>query len=234
MKEFLSQVNQEVEYINILQNPEGMKELLSLGLRTVPVVAIDDNYVHALNLEDVAEFIGHYIEKRIKLPPEELIEKLDFILAATKRYYNQIPWDKENDQIVEGRDRVVKHLIYHIFNLGELFVETCNGKEFTYDSQYNEIPETMTTKRQIIEYGDEVRDLIKSWWNEYKGTYEDQVDTYYGKQSLHEFLERITWHIAQHVRQVINFLIRNGIKPEKPLTEEDLAGLPIPKNITDK
>jgi hypothetical protein len=60
------------------------------------------------------------------------------------------------------------------------------------------------------------------------------VKTYWGPQSLHEVLERTTWHSCQHVRQVMMILETLGIPPDHPLTQADLAGLPLPEKVWDE
>jgi hypothetical protein len=57
------------------------------------------------------------------------------------------------------------------------------------------------------------------------------VNTYYGERSLHELLERCTWHSAQHARQIIAVLERLGIEPDRRLTAADYAGLPMPAGL---
>ena len=56
-------------------------------------------------------------------------------------------------------------------------------------------------------------------------------NTYYGKQPMHVVFERSTWHSAQHGRQLVHVLERYGIKPNQPLTADDLAGLPLPERL---
>jgi hypothetical protein len=43
--------------------------------------------------------------------------------------------------------------------------------------------------------------------------------------------ERVTWHSAQHCRQLVAVLERVGIQPDGPLTASDLAGLPLPERL---
>jgi len=50
-------------------------------------------------------------------------------------------------------------------------------------------------------------------------------------QPLHLLYERSTWHSAQHTRQLAAVLERFNITPDKPLTKEDLAGLPLPERL---
>jgi len=54
-----------------------------------------------------------------------------------------------------------------------------------------------------------------AWWSRH-GTaadFEASADVYYGKQSLHEFLERTAWHAGQHARQLQLVLTSLGIAP---------------------
>jgi hypothetical protein len=54
---------------------------------------------------------------------------------------------------------------------------------------------------------------------------------FYGVHSTHSFLERSTWHSAQHTRQLLWWSKEIDIPVEQELTEELLAGLPVPKGI---
>ena len=56
---------------------------------------------------------------------------------------------------------------------------------------------------------------------------------YYGDVSLHEYLERTTWHSAQHVRQLVMVLGTLGIEPDRPPASETFAGLPMPDKVWD-
>src|SRR6266511_4492647 len=60
---------------------------------------------------------------------------------------------------------------------------------------------------------------------------EGTVNTYYGPQSTHDFMERTTWHAAQHLRQIYWFLEQMGVKADAPLTDADLDGLPFPNEV---
>jgi hypothetical protein len=57
------------------------------------------------------------------------------------------------------------------------------------------------------------------------------VKTTTGVQSLREFLERQTWHSAQHIRQLAWRLEQMNIEPDRPPNAEELAGLPIPQAV---
>src|SRR5437773_2107306 len=57
------------------------------------------------------------------------------------------------------------------------------------------------------------------------------ASTYYGPQPAHEFLERTTWHCAQHLRQLHHLFDRIGLSPPAPLDASLLARLPLPESI---
>jgi len=59
------------------------------------------------------------------------------------------------------------------------------------------------------------------------------LETYYGPQSLHELLERTTWHSGQHVRQYMMLLEKEGVTHHRPLVASDFAKLPMPQNVWD-
>jgi hypothetical protein len=54
---------------------------------------------------------------------------------------------------------------------------------------------------------------------------------FYGEHPLHQFLERSTWHSAQHTRQLIALLSEQGIELPMRLTDKDYEGLPMPKGL---
>ena len=58
------------------------------------------------------------------------------------------------------------------------------------------------------------------------------VSTHYGPQSAHDFMERTTWHAAQHLRQIYWFLERMGGRADAPLADADLDGLPLPRDVS--
>ena len=61
------------------------------------------------------------------------------------------------------------------------------------------------------------------------------VSTYYGPQSAPEFMERTTWHSAQHLRQIYWFLDEIGVAKDAPvgfaLRLLAQAGRPMPCNL---
>jgi len=57
------------------------------------------------------------------------------------------------------------------------------------------------------------------------------ISTYYGERPLHDVLDRTAWHAAQHTRQLMLMLESSGMAPDRPLTGDDLRGLPVPDEV---
>ena len=217
-----------------MNDPAGQAQLLKLGVRTVPVLARDDQYIFCQNLEDVAEFVGLQGTGHTPLPPAALIAKWTVVLRAAQRYIRQIPNERLNERAIDNRDRSIRLLGHHIFRIGEAFLETAiDGVE--YWVQLANVPPqdgTYTTGDEIVSYGNSVIERIENWWIRLDDkSCQQKVKTFYGTPPMHQLFERSTWHSAQHTRQMIAVLERFGIEPDGRLTPEDLAGLPLPEGI---
>lgn len=220
----------------MVNDPAAKERLLRLGVRTVPVLARNDQYIFCQNLEDVAEFVGLQGTGHTPLPPEGLLAKWITVLRAAQRYIRQIPNDRLNDRAIDNRDRSIRLLSHHIFRIGEAFLETAiDGVEY-WVQLANVPPEegTYTTGAELASYGNGVIERIENWWTQLDDkSCQQKVRTFYGTPPMHQLLERSTWHSAQHARQMIAVLERFGIEPDGRLTIEDLAGLPLPEGVWD-
>ena len=204
-------------------------------MRNVPVVARGDQFVFGQNLEDVAEFVGlQGGTGHTPLPPEQLIGKWLNVLRAAQRYLRQMPDARLNELVIDNRPRSIRLMGHHVFRIGEAYLETAvDGVE--YATQLANVPPkdgTFTTGEEIARYGDTVIARLEKWWKELSDkSCQQKVKTFFGMQPLHLLYERSTWHSAQHTRQLAAVLERFNITPDKPLTKEDLAGLPLPERL---
>jgi hypothetical protein len=233
LKEFLSVRGIVFDSINVLEDPAGLAELRRLGARSVPVLSRGDDYVFAQNIGHVVKFLGLNEATGPVLSPDQLVARIDLILTAAARLIPQMP-DAHLATEVPNRPRAYKVLAHHIFQIQEVFLETANGATLTYEGLAKPPVEAMRTFADIAVFGEGVRDRLLAWWAaKADKSGKETVQTYYGPQTLHETLERATWHSGQHVRQWIMLLGMAGITPERPLTPEDYAGLPMPMNAWD-
>ena len=210
-----------------------MAELRRLGARSVPVVARGERFVFAQLIGDVVAFLGLDEKTGPALSPAELAGRLDTILAAAQRYTRQMPQESLERQL-PNRPRSYRVLLHHVFQIPNAFVDAMQGGALTYENMVAEPPADLRSTEAIAAFGERVRRRVSDWWSrlaDRSGT--QRVDTYYGRQPMHEVLERTTWHSTQHVRQVMSLLEQQGIVPDGPLTESDLKGLPLPQKLWD-
>ena len=210
--------------------------MLSLGVQTVPVLAKGGQYIFCQNLEDVAEFVGLQGTGHTPLPPAMLVEKWLAVLRAAQRYIRQIPNPRLGERAIDNRDRSIRLLSHHIFRIGEAFLETAIDDVEYWANNANVPPQdgTCTTGDEIVAYGDGIIERIKNWWAQLDDkSCQQKVKTFYGTPPMHQLFERSTWHSAQHTRQMIAVLERFGIDPDRRLSADDLAGLPLPERIWD-
>ena len=233
-KEFLTRHGVDYESINVHGNEAGMQALRELGARSVPVVARGGKFVFAQSLADVVRFLELDIRLHDKLGPQELVDKLDLVLAAATRYVRQIPADKL-EQPFRNRNRPIRMLAHHVFRIPEAFVEAMrDGRELTYELIMQPPGDELRTTEDLARYGESVRAAVRQWWQGYPDKSCGQtMETYFGRHRVHEVLERSAWHPAQHARQLMLLLDELGIEPDVRLTGEDLAGLPLPEKAWD-
>jgi hypothetical protein len=232
VKEFLSQLGVQYESIDVAARPEAMAELAEMGVRSVPVVARGKAFTFAQALEDVSRFVGR--EAAIeRLPPEVLMDKWLTVLAAAQRHVVQLPADRLNERATPGRDRSIRELGYHTFQIGDAFLKVVeDGLEDWTTVANAAAPAHVTSTEQIRAFGADVAERLAVWWDALADqSCRQPLKLYYGTHPLHQFLERSTWHSAQHARQIIAILEAAGIAPDGPLTAADYAGLPMPAGL---
>jgi glutaredoxin/uncharacterized damage-inducible protein DinB len=232
VKEYLTQQGVAFESIDVAARPEAMKDLLAFGVKTVPVVARGGEFVFAQALEDVSRFIGRKFASK-RLPPQELVDKWLTVLRAAQRHVQQLPATRLAERAVHSRDRSIRDLAYHVYQVPDAFLQAVeNGLEDLTTTYNAPPPASVVSTRDIQKYGESVTARIERWWSQLPDkSCRQKVKTYYGERSLHELLERCTWHSAQHARQIASVLERLQLKPDGPLSAKDYAGLPMPQGL---
>ncbi len=202
----------------------------------VPVVTRGDAWANGQILRDVADIAGIDLGEEKILPPEELVRRINLVLTAEQRLFGQMPEDKMQGE-VPGRPRTFANLAWHTFNVVDAWLElVVDGTPLVNGAYNRNAPKDKARKADILAYGADVQTRFNAWW-EQQGQYLDyseHADVYYGEQSLHDFLERTTWHSGQHCRQMAMILETFiGIAPKDPLGPEVWAGLPMPEKVWD-
>jgi len=232
VKEFLTGLGVEYQSVNVSAEPEAMQELAALGVRSVPVVTRGQDYVFAQALEDVSRFVGRELHVK-RLPPDELVRRWLHVLEAAQRHALQIPASCLHGRATPGRDRSVRDLAYHVYQIPEAFLRAVEDGVEDLGAVYNAPPpESVKTGADIAAFGAAVAGRVDAWWRDLPDkSARQKVRTYYGERPLHELLERCTWHSAQHAKQIIVVLEEAGVKVDRPLAKQDYAGLPMPEGL---
>jgi len=232
-KEFLAKHGVAFESVNIAADPTGMAQLQALGARSVPIVARAGRFVYAQSLADVATFLAMDVRPDARLAPEVLVERVNIVVAAAMRYVRQMS-DAELDGPFRNSWAPPRGLAHHVFRIVEAFLDAVETpEELTYESTMRGTHE-VGPGQDVIAYGEAVLSRFNAWWAACGDrSARARMATYWGEQSIHEVLERTTWHSAQHTRQLIVVLDSLGRPVDGRLSAADLQGLPLPEKAWD-
>ena len=221
--------------IDVLNDAGGRELLLNkYGLRKVPVLAKGDKYAMGQMLDPFAKMAGLPMPGADRLSPEHLYRKYELVFAAAQRFARQFPAARFRERVIPHREREIRTLCYHVFRIGEAFLETWDGAEYSVKIADNEPPASMQSGDDVARYGAGVWQRYEKWWSglaDKDRTLSRVLKTYYGDTVAHMVFERVTWHSAQHCRQLVAVLDGMGIQADGPLTPADLAGLPMPDRL---
>lgn len=217
--------------MNVLEDPNGLAELQKLGLRTVPVLSRGDKFIFGQNTQQIIDFLGLKEDGGPKLSVEELHGRLDKFMGAALELIPLMPADRLGIH-VPGRPRSYRTLSFHLFRVVDAFVGTSEGITLVKE-MFAEEPAGDAGTAELVSYGTKVRQRVGNWWKQGDHAANKKLETYYGPQTLHELLERTTWHCGQHVRQYMMLLEKEGVAYRRPLVDSDFAKLPMPQNVWD-
>jgi len=206
-----------------------MQDLAGHGVRSVPAVITGGRAFYGWNPAGLAEFMGVAYAVPERLSPGELAERLDRILEAALRAMGQVP-PEHLGMMAPDRARSVRDLGYHVFRISLAYRQALEQNYLPKEWLQEGAPPDIPDGPAIAQYGRKVREQMAEWLARPEGC-RGTVMTYYGPQTAHELLERTAWHAAQHLRQLYLFLERMGVTPDRPLTDDDYQGLPLPKEI---
>jgi glutaredoxin len=231
-REFLRERGIEFESINVREDTAGMARLTRLGVRTVPVVARGSSFVLAQDLDEVARFVGLTIE-RDRLPVEVLAARIPRLLDCAAAMTRQLP-DTALDSPLPGRKRTNLDLAYHVPQIVVALLDAVAGGCLTYEHFNRKPPDRLTTAEDAATAAERVARSFGQWWLANAGALPLTLDTYYGIQPFDAVLERTTWHVAQHVRQLELLLHTLGVETQvAQLPVELLDRLPLPRDAWD-
>ncbi len=200
-------------------------------MRSVPVLARGKRFTFAQSTKQIVDFLGLDERSAPELPPDELARRLDKFMGAALELIPQMPQERLGTH-VPGRPRSYRTLAFHLFRVVDAFLEATEGMTLEKRA-FVEEPPTDADSDGLVEHGVAVRRRFDEWWRTGDTRPERMLPTYYGPQTLHELLERTTWHCGQHVRQWMMLLEKEGVSFSRPLGGDDFAQLPMPRSVWD-
>ncbi len=231
-KEFLRSRGIEFVSVNVRESPGALESLAALGIRSVPAVVRNGSFVLGQDLDEVARFVGVRLE-RMRLPAAVLADRLPRLLDAAAALTRRIPDDALTTSL-PGRKRTYLDLAYHVAQVVVALLDAAAGGALTFEHFNRKPPAGITTATDAAQAIERVARSFGQWWAANGRSPPAALDTYYGLQAFDVALERTTWHVAQHVRQLEYVVQRLGADGASPLPGSGLLeGLPLPEDVWD-
>ncbi|MCO5066353.1 MAG: DinB family protein [Rhizobiaceae bacterium] len=233
LKEFLTELEVPFESVNVLTDAQGRTDLAALGARSLPVLSRGKSFVFGQSLSQVSEFVGKKPDLDQSLSAQKLMERWFYFLDVARGLIEAIPADKLAYQPVPGRERTIRGLSYHIYQIPDAFLQTVQEGVEDWGRVANlRVSDNVVSSQDIIRYADSVIARLHAFWDGLDDkSCKWTVKTFYGVRPAHELLERQTWHSAQHIRQLQALLDEFDIKLAMPVDPNAYKGLPMPKGL---
>jgi glutaredoxin len=247
--------------IDVTSDRSALEELKTRGIRGLPVVTVGERHVLGLDLAQVDALIGS-ADVLVELSGGELVARATRLLAAAARFAYQLPTAHYEDPC-PGMENVTTPFVLaggHVLVLsdGSPYVPhgtflgifrhiVCHGEKFRHfvqepDDDYSDSglyaqfgePLPSRSVNQLAELAQTIARDIQQWWQDTGGRdLEHPLATFLGPQTLRQMLQRETYSLTQHTRQLMDVLRRLGIEPDGPIGEREFAGLSIPAGVWD-
>jgi glutaredoxin len=230
-REFLRAHGIAFESVNVLADAGAQERLARLGVKSVPVVARGEQYVLGQDLDEVARFVGVALE-RVRLAVPVLVARLLALLDIAAHYTERLPAASLQTHL-PGRARSYLDLAYHIPQIVVGLLDAALGGRLTFEHFERTPPAHIRTGVDAARLTRSVSHALAVWWAGSQTRLPAQLDTYYGLQPLQGVLERTTWHVAQHTRQLERVLELLGVTDSPALPQSLLEHLPLPADAWD-
>ena len=200
-------------------------------MRSVPVLSRGAKYTFGQSTKQIVDFLGLDEKSGPELSTDELAARVDKFMTAALELIPLMPADRL-DIHVPGRPRSYRSLAFHLFRVVQAFLDANEGTTLV-QAMFREEPAQDAGTADLVAYGTGIRQRFRDWWKAGDTAAAKSLSTYYGPQSLHELMERTTWHCGQHVRQYMMLLEKEGVSHSQPLLPADFARLPMPQKVWD-
>ena len=236
LKEYLTGKGVSYRSVNVLADAQGMADLVRLGVRRVPILARGSEWCDGLVLSEINALAGIGKSTELKLTPLTLSVKVRAILNVLSSYVRQIP-EQRLAEMLPNRARSFGGLACHVAEIVHYFLQVVEHDHVLVFEDYDHpLPHQYASPDSLVAFSESVATAFERWASQDLPAMDmsQTVDLYYGAQSLHDFLERTTWHAGQHLRQLELVLrMKIGVEPIPALDSRIFEGLPMPKAVWD-
>jgi len=228
-KEFVENLGMPFESKNVAEDSEAMDEIVAAGLQGIPVVRKGNRFVYAQYIDSVVQLFG-LPATRARLSKEQLLERWENVLQKARQIIANFSEATLDRSVIEGRDRSVKVLSSHVFQINEAFQKMID-EGLTDTRDISDIPRAdIMSRSNLLDYIDGVLADFQTWRRSGRADHiPDRLNTFYGEHPSLPVLERFVWHSAQHARQLDH--VAAGLGAELSIPPELYSDLPLPKRI---
>jgi glutaredoxin len=231
-KEFIEEAGIEFESLNVFAREDAQRELVSAGLRGLPVVRKGDRLMYAQSLADISEFLELDTDarNRARLSQGELLDRWDQVLDRARIIIAGFTDEQLRRAAIIGRDRTVGQLSSHVFQIPEAFLTSMDDRDADTREIMRSTRTNVVSHEGLDAYVDKTLAQYRDWRNRGGASkIPDVIETFYGRQPSGQVLERYVWHSTQHARQLD--VIAAGMGAEYQIPPELYVGLPLPKRL---
>lgn len=222
----------------------------ALGAITTPVVAIGDRWISGAAFDRLDEFfrtsgtvrserrqvgeaVGNIFNdagETTALDEWQLAARLDGLLSKAVRYMRALPDDMLPVPLPErGKEgRTVRGLAWHIGQVAQDPLRAAEGVAIVKAMHEYDPPDELSTSRALADRAEDIRAALAALLAPGTQLPTSVAEYFHGPYSFHGLLERTTWHVATHVRQLAWMLAESAIDRTAGLTADETADLPMP------
>lgn len=184
----------------------------------------------------VGEAVGNILaggDETVVLDEQQLADRLDALVAKAVRYMRAVPDDMLPVPLPErGKEgRTVRGLCWHISQVAQDPLRAAAGTAIVKAMHEYDPPETMNAGAVLADRAEGVRVALAALLAPGSALPTDVVEYFHGPYSFHGLLERTTWHVATHLRQLAWILVESAIDRTAGLTAAETADLPMPTAV---
>ena len=210
-----------------------MDELLTKGLKVVPVTIWGDEVVIGFNPKELSRLFDLTGDDSFEVDLPEMVSKFEIILSAACKAARQIPDDKLRWESPE-RERTLAQFVFHLFDRPERALNAYEVGEYTQEDRGRLVEDVlgMVGFEETARYGEQILIRVRdSLISERSFDQAKTLRTYMGYKTTGEMLDLALGHSGHHLKQLYEYMLLIGIKPDSPLQQQDFDGIAVPTEL---